>query len=460
MLPLPVGEVGPVVSGVMWSSHPEGLTDLSQKYNVKVKVAAFSISKQALRNYHSDSGDCRNFYVNNLTAGAYTDNADNYTIGACGSTTWTTSPNRGFGPITGATGSTYTINPVATSDAGSYDVVVWNACGQATSSAATLLVSQSGNTVAQVGWTQDSGGPGGAPRAMKTMTSATGLSSAAAPTQTRCEVSATAYDAGNNVIGTIAPLPMASTDLPNGTVKVLFVATKTVHSTEPAYVRVVAKDACNNIGDSDPALTSLQVGNNGIVRQVIEHLHPAEHYLQVANGAPGLHRLELNVNGRSFQLPSLEDGKSLAADIGQAMVEGENNTVILTGHGEAGASAVILVTDRPVSDLVPLTELVVLKLTPAGSSLVLSWPETAVGWRLQASATGVGDWAEVSSVPVAADGQLSVPVQATSGVQFYRLAAPVGRVPINPPPATGATLVVPGSTQPQPTQDSHGAFIF
>jgi hypothetical protein len=57
MLPLPVGEVGPVVSGVMWSSHPEGLTDLSQKYNVKVKVAAFSISKQALRQHEAEKAD-------------------------------------------------------------------------------------------------------------------------------------------------------------------------------------------------------------------------------------------------------------------------------------------------------------------------------------------------------------------------------------------------------------------
>jgi hypothetical protein len=42
--------------------------------------------------------------------------------------------------ISGATGISYTISPVALSDAGSYDVVVSNSCGSATSSAATLTV--------------------------------------------------------------------------------------------------------------------------------------------------------------------------------------------------------------------------------------------------------------------------------------------------------------------------------
>ncbi len=47
---------------------------------------------------------------------------------------------KGGVPIGGATGSSYTINPVSGGDAGSYDVVVTNSCGTATSSPATLTV--------------------------------------------------------------------------------------------------------------------------------------------------------------------------------------------------------------------------------------------------------------------------------------------------------------------------------
>jgi hypothetical protein len=44
--------------------------------------------------------------------------------------------------IGGATGSSYTINPVAPGDAGSYDVIVTNSCGSATSNAATLTINE------------------------------------------------------------------------------------------------------------------------------------------------------------------------------------------------------------------------------------------------------------------------------------------------------------------------------
>jgi Bacterial Ig domain len=102
---------------------------------------AISQVRAWLRNYDGTQGSaCRDFFINNVVAGAYEDNANNYTAGSCGSTTWTTSANLGFGPISGATGSTYSINPVSAGDAGSYDVVVWNTCGQAISSAATLTV--------------------------------------------------------------------------------------------------------------------------------------------------------------------------------------------------------------------------------------------------------------------------------------------------------------------------------
>ncbi len=52
---------------------------------------------------------------------------------------------KGGGNIDGATSSSYTISPVATGDAGSYDCVVTNACGTVTSSAAVLTVAHPGD---------------------------------------------------------------------------------------------------------------------------------------------------------------------------------------------------------------------------------------------------------------------------------------------------------------------------
>jgi len=91
-----------------------------------------------LKNYDSAGGSAEDFYINNLVAGAFEDTATNYTAGGCASTTWTTSPNLGFGPV--ASSASYVISSPATTDSGSYDVLVWDACGQAFASPVTLTV--------------------------------------------------------------------------------------------------------------------------------------------------------------------------------------------------------------------------------------------------------------------------------------------------------------------------------
>jgi hypothetical protein len=91
-----------------------------------------------LKNYDSAGGAAEDFYLNNLVAGAYEDNASNYTAGGCASTTWTTSPNLGFGPVSSS--ASYVISSAATTDSGSYDVLVWDSCGQAFASPVTLTV--------------------------------------------------------------------------------------------------------------------------------------------------------------------------------------------------------------------------------------------------------------------------------------------------------------------------------
>ena len=82
-----------------------------------------------LHNYDSAGGSAEDFYLNNVVAGAYEDHASNYTVGGCASTTWTTSPNLGFGPVSSS--ASYVISSPATTDSGSYDVLVWDSCGQA-----------------------------------------------------------------------------------------------------------------------------------------------------------------------------------------------------------------------------------------------------------------------------------------------------------------------------------------
>jgi len=63
-----------------------------------------------------------------------------FSVVASGSDTLSYQWRKGSSAISGATSSSYTISSVASSDAGSYDVVVTNSVGSVTSSAATLTV--------------------------------------------------------------------------------------------------------------------------------------------------------------------------------------------------------------------------------------------------------------------------------------------------------------------------------
>lgn len=98
-----------------------------------------------VRLFNANSGDCgfgcNNFtvYFNNLAAGPYDDNAANYTA-------WNTGDNFGNGPladggtITGSATASLTNSAATLGDAGSYDVLLWDACGQTLSSATSLTV--------------------------------------------------------------------------------------------------------------------------------------------------------------------------------------------------------------------------------------------------------------------------------------------------------------------------------
>jgi len=66
-----------------------------------------------------------------------------FTVVADGTATLTYQWRKGGTSISGATSATYSISAVASSDAGSYDVVVTNSAGSVTSSAATLTVTSS-----------------------------------------------------------------------------------------------------------------------------------------------------------------------------------------------------------------------------------------------------------------------------------------------------------------------------
>ncbi len=68
-----------------------------------------------------------------------------------------------------------------------------------------------------------------------------------------------------------------------------------------------------------------------------------------------------------------------------------------------------------------------LRITRSGSNVILSWPETATGWRLQLSAVipaADAAWVDVVIAPVISGGEFRVTVPIAAGHRFFRLRKP------------------------------------
>jgi hypothetical protein len=115
--------------------------------------------------------------------------------------------------------------------------------------------------------------------------------------------------------------------------------------------------------------------------------------------------------------------------------------------------------------MISLPEVVRLTLRQTGEGLVLSWPETLVGWSLQSSASPDGGWASVNTAPAAVDGQLTVSVPTLYGARFYRLSGPAQAVAsavpaAATPSADGISLPTGQTTQQQSAKRSYDSIIW
>ena len=114
---------------------------------------------------NSDVGNtaCQDFFFNvGTSVGGSSDNAANYSTGACGTTTWTNGSNNGQGPLTdggsisGSATATLQLSNVGNADSNSiYSVIVYNPYGAVKSATGALSVNTSGhyngNAVDRVG---------------------------------------------------------------------------------------------------------------------------------------------------------------------------------------------------------------------------------------------------------------------------------------------------------------------
>ena len=133
---------GTAISGATGSTYSISSTATSDagSYTVVVTNSAGSATSNAATLTVTAAATAPSITTQPSSSSVISGSAASFSVAASGTATLTYQWRKDGTAISGATGSTYSISSTATSDAGSYTVVVTNSAGSATSNAATLTV--------------------------------------------------------------------------------------------------------------------------------------------------------------------------------------------------------------------------------------------------------------------------------------------------------------------------------
>lgn len=119
-------------------------------------------------------------------------------------------------------------------------------------------------------------------------------------------------------------------------------ATK-LNQAQTATIEIEASDLAGNVTIFDPVLTTVY-GDAGPVPDLLTGVPPIEDVVVVANGSPGLGRLDITVNGRVVSV-GLGAGEKRTINLG-AWMRGASNSIGFAGEGAAGAEAFVILQQQ------------------------------------------------------------------------------------------------------------------
>lgn len=122
-----------------------------------------------------------------------------------------------------------------------------------------------------------------------------------------------------------------------------------INSSLRARVEVGVKDRANNQTLCDPVVANLELKKSRSLTRTFKGLPEHDHYVALQNGAPGLTRARLWVNGKLVSSGALPDGQVLHLNVARWMRPGDRNTVRISVWGPKGGSAVLLIGDATLA---------------------------------------------------------------------------------------------------------------
>jgi hypothetical protein len=147
---------------------------------------------------------------------------------------------------------------------------------------------------------------------------------------------------------TPAFLPVGLPVFVQGTTAAVVVWTNPINPNAPFGISLTVTDLCGNKNFYDPAGLRLTKTRGGPDTVTVTGIARVEHFIDIANGTPGLDNLSISVNGEEVWSRHVSDGQTGTINIGPEMNSGDDNTITFDFRGQAGDSAKILI--RPAND--------------------------------------------------------------------------------------------------------------
>ena len=159
----------------------------------------------------------------------------------------------------------------------------------------------------------------------------------------------TVQDTGSGLKSVIASTAVnASVSVPAfaaGTTSALVVTATKIDQSLGAQVGLTVTDVAGNVTVCDPVMTTVVRSKGQPSSETFNNLAKAESKITLLNGTPGMDELAIVVNGKRFNVDSLNDGATKTIDVASAMHAGTTNTIVVRAHGDRNASITIVIHD-------------------------------------------------------------------------------------------------------------------
>jgi len=131
-----------------------------------------------------------------------------------------------------------------------------------------------------------------------------------------------------------------------GTKDPVVLSTTKIDNTQKSRVEARVTDLAGNVRICDPILLLLvRDKSESASLSAGSDVPRAEDKVTITNGAPGLKKIDIIVNGQTFKVNGLKDGEEVTVDISPAMVDGDANKVDFQVKGKPGSFANVMIWD-------------------------------------------------------------------------------------------------------------------